>query len=363
MKPGILSMHARILAKFNTTQIQTLERLDLVTALLDDHTHSDNVRRELIKRETLLNDILNSPKKQLYLLKTEILLERYKILLETPMSAENRTELQTEKNALIYKFLTIVKNVVHEQEWHDVNINVSFDDESTGTLCESCTNNDPTKFEIDYNNRKVCLECSVEQNTFETGFTFKDYNRVNLVGKFVYNRVLHFHDCINQYQGKQNSTIPVKLYKDLDEKFNSYRLLVVSDVNSIKYSKITKDHILMFLKDLKYSKHYENVNLIYHTLTSKQPDNIDYLEHKLIDDFKTLANLYDSVHGKDKEQELDRKNFMNGQYILFQLLKRHGHPCNIDHFTVLKTIDRKLFHDKICSQLFEKLGWNFTPTF
>jgi hypothetical protein len=226
-----------------------------------------------------------------------------------------------------------------------------------------CDNNDPYKFEIDECNKKICLECSAQKTILETGVTYRDYNRVNIVGKFVYNRVLHFQDCIKQYQGKQNCKIPDKLYKDLDYKFYAYRLIVDSPVDSIKYSKITKDHISMFLKELKYTKHYENINLIYHTLTGKPVDNIDYLEHKLIEDFRCLVNLYDSLHGKDRPEELDRKNFMNVQYVLFQLLRRHNHPCKIDNFTILKTIDRKLFHDKICSNLFDKLGWNFTPTF
>ena len=119
----------------------------------------------------------------------------------------------------------------------------------------------------------------------------------------------------------------------------------------------------MFLKELKYTKHYENVNLIYFTLTNKRVDDISYLEEQLIEDFKELVSLYDELHGKDKEEELDRKNFMNVQYLLFQLLRRHNHPCKIEDFTILKTIDRKLFHDTICKNLFNKLGWKFTPTF
>ena len=119
----------------------------------------------------------------------------------------------------------------------------------------------------------------------------------------------------------------------------------------------------MFLKQLKYPNQYENINFIYYNLTNKRIDDIEFLEHQLIDDFKELANLYDLVHGKDTPGALDRKNFMNVQYILFQLLKRHNHNCNIEDFAILKTVEKKKFHDEICSKLFEKLCWNFTPTF
>ena len=34
-----------------------------------------------------------------------------------------------------------------------------------------------------------------------------------------------------------------------------------------------------------------------------------------------------------------------------------------EELNYLKTIERKVFHDGICSHLFKKLGWNFQPIF
>ena len=258
------------------------------------------------------------------------------------------------------------------KEWTNLDIPPNpdkIDNKDLNSYCPSCENMDKDKFEIDDFNRKTCLDCSTQQSAIETGITHKDYVRVNIVGKFIYNRVLHFQDCIKQYQGKQNCKIPEKLYRDLDLKFKAYRLLISEPQNGtplpnhIKYSKITRNHILEFLKELKYTKHYENVNLIYFILTNKRIDDIGHLEDQLVNDFKELVYLYDEIHGKDKPDELKRKNFMNVQYLLFQLLRRHGHICKIENFTMLKTIDRKLFHDTICKNLFDKLGWKFTPTF
>jgi argonaute-like protein implicated in RNA metabolism and viral defense len=168
---------------------------------------------------------------------------------------------------------------------------------------------------------------------------------------------------MKQFQGKQNCKIPESVYTDLEAKFTMYRLLLDSDNPTIKYSKITKQHILMFLKELKYAKQYENVNVIYSTITGKSVDNISHIEKYLLEDFKELVTLYDNLHSKDKSEELDRKNFLNVQYLLFQLLRRHGYNCKIDEFAILKTTDRKMFHDKICCNLFRHLGWNFTPVF
>ena len=60
-------------------------------------------------------------------------------------------------------------------------------------------------------------------------------------------------------------------------------------------------------------------------------------------------------------KHIDRKNFINTQYVLYQLLLKHKHPCNKEDFTILKTLDRKTFHDEIMSNIFLQLGWNFVP--
>lgn len=366
MKSNIISVNTAILAKFDTELSEAREKLLVINSLIDrKYEFNERVVKELEKKKDYVMDILQSKKKYIYYASTELLIQEYKSILNQPMGPYNQQQLQQRKRDIIIKFINIVKSLVAEKGWVDVDISITLHDvEVKKPLCIVCCNNDPYKFEFNEYNQKICLECSAQQTILETGITYRDYNRVNIVGKFVYNRVLHFQDCIKQYQGKQNCKIPDKLYKDLDEKFKSYRLLVENtSVDAVKYSNITKDHIIMFLKELKYTKHYENINMIYHTLTGKQVDNIDYLEHKLVDDFRKLVTLYDSLHGKDKPDELNRKNFMNVQYVLYQLLRRHQHPCKIDDFTILKTVDRKLFHDKICSNLFEKLGWNFTPTF
>ena len=71
--------------------------------------------------------------------------------------------------------------------------------------------------------------------------------------------------------------------------------------------------------------------------------------------------MYDERFRKNKK--IDRKNFINTQYVLFQLLRRHKYPCKREEFNILKTVDRKSFHDDICKELFELLNWNFTALF
>lgn len=212
-------------------------------------------------------------------------------------------------------------------------------------------------------NIEICENCGKQEEKSYKSISYKDISRINMSNKYTYERRIHFKDCMNQYQGKQNSLIDDIVYKNLEQEFERHGLLI-GDINTPKkerFQNITKDHILLFLKETGYSKHYEDVVLIYHNMTGKVVDDISHLENKLMEDFDKISNLYDKRYkftGK-----IDRKSFINTQYILFQLLRRHKYPCKKEDFNMLKTLDRKSFHDEIVKDLFETLNFNFTPIF
>lgn len=228
-------------------------------------------------------------------------------------------------------------------------------------ICSHCQSNEfITNFD---QNLEICENCGKQEEKSHKSTSFKDITRINLSNKYNYERRIHFKDCINQYQGKQNSTIDEKVYKDLEEQFHQHGLLKGDPTTPKKtrFENVTKEHILLFLKETNHSKHYEDVVLIYHKMTGKTIDDISHLEPQLMEDFDKISNLYDKKFkftGK-----IDRKSFINTQYVLFQLLRRHKYPCKKEDFNMLKTLDRKSFHDDVVRELFETLGFNFTPIF
>jgi hypothetical protein len=94
-------------------------------------------------------------------------------------------------------------------------------------------------------------------------------------------------------------------------------------------------------------------------MTGKKPDDISHLEDLLLADFDLLVETYD----KNFKNKVDRVNFISTQYVLYQLLQRRKHPCRKEDFVILKTMDRKSFHDSVCRDLFGVLGWNFSPLY
>ena len=119
---------------------------------------------------------------------------------------------------------------------------------------------------------------------------------------------------------------------------------------------ILSANVQLFLKELGYSKYYDDIVYIYHKITGNPIPDITSLENNLYNDFDILVETYDSMFS-------DRKNFINNQYVLFQLLRKYNYKSNKEDFNFLKTNDRKYYHDYVCQKLFEKLNWNFQAIF
>jgi len=214
--------------------------------------------------------------------------------------------------------------------------------------------------------RAVCAICSTEQSLISNTSSFSDVGRVNMASKYTYNRKVHFRDCIIQYQGKQKTHIPEEIYTILEMKLIEQKIIDNSILDRNKrYEKVTRAMLLDILKELEskdIKKFYDDIVLIHHTLTGQPCDNIEYLEDSLLDDFDKLTETYDNLYtNQDGEKKASkRKNFINAQFVLYQLLRKHGHPCNEMDFLTLKTSERKRFHHTICKELFSILGWKYS---
>ena len=286
--------------------------------------------------------------KQHYLCRSVALIAEYRDLMNSPGGAF------VEHRALHIAYMKIVNGLAKKFGWSMAigsqnGILNRAEGRATCSFCET-----PVCKED-----KLCSSCYAETPRNQIIITHKDYSRTNVSSKFVYNRVSHFVDCIKQFQGKQNVVVPASVYAMIDAKLGQYRITIDSDNRHVRYSKVTRRHIYKFLKDMRLMKQYENLHLIYYTLTDSKYD-IDHLEVQLVDDFKQLSDAYDAYYDKRK---CPRKNFLHSQYILFQLLKKYDYACDIDDFNLFKTIERKMYHDTVCNRLFKQLHWKFTSTF
>lgn len=349
----ILVIDEEIRKKFNE-ELNKLPEYQQKIAEIEDILSNEHLKPRIRSSLTQAKDNLNEHIETIssrqnynfYLMESIPYIEQYKKLLKTPVKVSflgKSSEDNKNKKKLIEQFLEVISKYM--------NIDIEKETKSQKISCPNCSNK--KDFDIIDNNTYICTNCYSNQTVLRHNSSYNDIDRVNILSKYMYDPKIHFRDCIKQYQGKQNCTIPDKVYNDLEEQFERHHLLK-GDRNTprhIRFANITKNHICMFLKELDYPKHYENVHLIHYNFTGIKPEDISSLEDQLLDDFDVLIDLY---HKRFKH--IKRKNFINTQYVLYQLLCHHRYPCKKEEFLILKTIDRKFFHDDICKTLFEELG-------
>jgi len=343
----------KILSQKNNIDMHK-KNLVYIVQLLENYNLNNRIRNELLLNkkniEKHIEDIMLERNYNFYIIETFNIIEEYKQILNTTISVnffgKKKKSDNTKKNLLINSFLNIVEKYV------DFNIEIGKNNQMKCPNCQNCKN-----FDIINNNIYICTECYEENHIVKYISYYNDIDRISINNKYEYDPRNNFRESIIQYQGKQSKRIPKQILDDLSEQFKRHHLLIESPINKIKYQNITKKHIYMFLKELNYSSYYDDIHLIHAILTEIQPDNISHLENILMEDFNILFKLYQKMF----KQKYSRKNFINTQYVLYQLLRRHKHKCNEYDFSCLKTIDIKNFHDDVCKKLFEELGWNHTP--
>jgi hypothetical protein len=90
------------------------------------------------------------------------------------------------------------------------------------------------------------------------------------------------------------------------------------------------------------------------TITGQEIDH--FLEKNLFEDFNKLVDAFLQI-----SCNTNRKNFLNSQYVLKQLLRRYNYHVKDDDLCMLKTPARIREHDEIYEKCCELLNWNYQP--
>jgi hypothetical protein len=379
----ILWIHNFLLIKYNKNEIAGENKeyehwKSLYESVKEQKTTSNDVIQDIEKKMKEVENKQDMEQFSFYLIQAIPLLDQYKSLQKKQSKiyfmspkhncdADNTVDTRTNMITILKNYFHLVQTYFPDDyrinEWDKIRSTIETSQTETKTSsktkCQVC-NSDFSNFTI-YENHFVCEKCGCVSTTTHSNISYKDIDRVNISSKYTYDRRTHFRDCINQYQGKQNASISKSVYDSLTQHFVSHGIVPENYASLPKedaFKDVTKEHILLFLREIKQTKHYEDVVLIHHQLTGKAAPDISHLENVLLNDFDILVETYDR-----KFKNSERKNFINTQYVLFQLLKRHRFPCRKEDFNMLKTVDRKYFHDQICSELFSDIGWSFTALF
>lgn len=317
-----------------------------------------------------------------YVFETANLIENYKKIIDIPTqhafikikpntnkdsqtnhnNAKNKQSIFSQFMSVAQNYLLLDNNIVNSTE-HNF---VEHDDQSSFHCeCDSSINFRNNENSI------VCTKCGTEYDLMTHQASFNDITRVNMSVKYKYERPSHFKDAVYQFQGKQNKKINPIVYQDLENEFRKHNLLIkdfdsdseISPSSSYrknkfkyglgKYANISKRHVSMFLKETGHNKHYEDVNLIGKAFGIATYD-LTSIEQNLFEDFQQILNAYETLKNNE------RANFLNNQYVLFQLLKKRDFECDKDDFNLIESKERLREHDSIYQQICRILHWKFT---
>ena len=358
-KYNILELHSKIINTFESEK-SNLSRYKSQYDILKntDYTnfspkYKQQIEKSIKNLESYISNIENNTNYNYFILETIHIINKYKTLLTKPVimsffgSNTKNTNDDKEKDRLLNDYIVIAK------KYMDIESEQSTDEEEM--ICTNCNKDD--FFIVD--NEYTCVNCGMVEEVLNINSCIKDIDRINISVKYTYDRQIHFKECINKFQGKYTFIEP-KVFEDLEQAFIDNRLL--DEDNKNKYHKITKKHIIMFLKEYGHTKYYYDINYLYAHYSKIPPHDISHIEQNILEDFNELTELYDQEFEKWRTEDKNiRKNFINTHYVLFQLLRRYKYPCKVEDFNMLKTYEKRIYHDNIIQHLFCILNWNYSP--
>lgn len=303
------------------------------------------IQTKINELELIVSNSQDNLKLAEYIYRTSEIVDEYEKLTSIPVSVNFfSTNTGDPNKQRKQELLQLFQDIAHEY----IEIDSYRNSKADKVSCE-CGNT--LEFTTDSNSVK-CESCGQLRIIYCVQTSYKDIDRVNLSQKYKYKRKVHFRDTVNQYQGKQNKRIDSKVYNDLEEEFKKHNLLIDAPTFHERHAKITKEILLLFLSETHHNNHYEDVQLIHHYFTGIPCPDLSHIEEELYHDFDLVVDAFSKLEG------LERLNFLNGSFVLYQLLKRHKYKVSEYEFDFLKTRERRLDHDELFARICLSLEWN-----
>lgn len=343
-KHDILEIHKDIMSMFDNEHEELPKHIEQLARLksIIDNTTSEKERRVAREKSTVLEReiqmIESGVREGKYHHQTRNLLKEYADLMDKPVKVDfmsNTADLaNTKKNTLINNYLNIAKKYI-PIEIVPLTTN--------NNKCAECD----VYMQYEDDHLLICPMCGFSYKQLATVSNYTENNRINVTQRYVYEKRAHFVDSVKKFQGKQNTTIHDNVYKALRKKIENHGL---------ELSQVTKEHIYEFLSLTSNAGHYEDITLIYYVITGVPPPNISHLEEELYSLFEQIEAIYNRI------KPPDRRNFLNGQYVLFKLLEKLNYKCRQEDFYILKTRDKMLEHDQVWKRICDELSWTYKDT-
>ena len=193
----------------------------------------------------------------------------------------------------------------------------------------------------------MCEECGIffEEPEYEVS----DLSTFNVKHKRDYKKLDHFKEVLNQFQAKEDKTIPPEVLTIVRDNLPEM-METVSDLTGVELTRI-------ILRKSKLSKYNENAQLIWSMVSGRQPPYIKKLTaEKLMRNFKQIVSVYEPL------KSLKRTSFLNYYYVLYKLLDLMKEHELLPYIPLLRTKQRLREHDRVWYRICLELDWTYRGT-
>lgn len=232
-----------------------------------------------------------------------------------------------------------------------------------------------------YPKQRVCTDCNskIENSSYENNGilicecglvipqlipTIYDYDYssgITIISNDYEDRV-NFRKAMLKFQGEQTNNIPEKLYKDLDEYFESQQTKLGDEIKlleSNEYGEKPGTSIKLMciaLKKTGNSYYYGDINLICHEYWGWNLIKITN-EEKIMSDYDEFMSVF------NQEKGFDRNSSLGTQYMLCFLLIKNDYKVTRHQFKMISTVGIIDYYESMRRKCCEILGWEYFAIF
>ena len=362
-----MSIKDKPLKKCHSDKRVTIDTIH--NSIIDDYKKESQILKKKLKNEKSKSNIENLEKKivdceekknEYYLNNGELLFDYYNdscSFINTPNEKKENSILnffsnkdenngedkdisdKVNKNDNIIKYMSNINDAYLNDNLNDIDEKIN--------ICVNCGNNNLVYKSLE--SEVFCNKCGyTEKVLFENDKTsYKETPKE--ISYFAYKRINHFNEWITQFQGKETTIIPKKIYIEV---MNEIKKDINIDINNI-----TNRQIREILKKLKYNKYYENIPNIINMITNRDAPIITrQCEEKLRSMFKEIQYPF-MINCPN-----NRKNFLSYSYVLHKFCELLDLDHLLEYFPLLKSREKLQQQDFIWKKICNDLEWEYIPS-
>jgi hypothetical protein len=166
---------------------------------------------------------------------------------------------------------------------------------------------------------------------------------------FAYKRINHFNEWLAQFQAKETTEIPDKIYKEIYEELSK-------NIN-LDLTKINYNQIRVVLKKLKYNKYYDHIPHLINIISGEKAPKLNRESEEI------LRSLFKEIQLPFmKHCPATRKNFLSYSYVLHKFCELLEYDHLLCFFPLLKSREKLQQQDQIWKKICEELKWEYIPS-